>query len=178
MDLRRLRWEEWLAAAFGAVLFASLFLPWYRAQVNRTDFTAWQAFGALDVLLAAVALIAIALAVMATIHPTAAVPIAMASMLTLSGLLATALTISRIVTPPDSTPHVIALGRGTAHNVSHTLSLRPGAWVGLAACALLTAVAVTAMRDEGYPQAVREATSLDIETRPAPPVEGGTQGAA
>ena len=96
MDARRLRWEEWLAGLSGAVLFASLFLPWYRSEVNQVDYTAWQSFGSLDVLLAAVGLIGVALVIVTAVHPTAAVPIAMASLLALSGLLATALTISRL----------------------------------------------------------------------------------
>jgi len=49
MDLRRLRAGEWVAAAAGALLIVSLFLPWYEA--GRFDVSAWEAFAVVDVLL-------------------------------------------------------------------------------------------------------------------------------
>jgi hypothetical protein len=178
VDLRRLRIEEWLTGIAGAVLFIALFLPWYRSQVTGARYTAWQAFGSLDVVLAFVALLAIVVALVTAAHPTAAVPMAGASLLALVGLPATALAISRVVTPPSLGPPVETLSGAPTRHVAHGVALEYGVWIGLGGVVIATVAALLSMRDERFPDAIREATPLDIEKLPAPPREGGAEGAA
>jgi hypothetical protein len=166
---------EWAAGIAGGVLLGSLFLPWYgygfSSGPTRT-FDAWQAFGAIDVLLAVVALMAIALAVITAIHPTAAVPIALASLLGLVGLVATGLVVYRVISPPDIEVLVLAsVKRPTGYIPVHE-TREVGLWMGLAACVGATVAGLYAMRDEGFPHAVRAARRVEVETLPAPPAEG------
>jgi hypothetical protein len=178
VDLRRLRFEEWLAGASGVVLLVALFLPWYRYSALRVTSTGWEAFGFLDVLLAAVACMAIALALMAAIHPTAAVPMALTSLLGLVGLVATAWLAVWIASPPSLDRTVQSLtGRSTSVQSADGVRLA-GVWIGLAGCVAATVAALVAMRDERYTRAVRDTSRLEIETRPAPPREGGAEGSA
>jgi hypothetical protein len=178
VDVRRLRIQEWLIGIAGIVLFVALFLPWYRSQVTGAKFTAWQAFGSLDVLLAFVAILAIAVALVTAVHPTAAVPMAGASLVALVGLPATALAISRVVTPPSLSSPVENLSGAPTGHVAHGVALEYGVWIGLGGVVLATVAALLSMRDERFPDAIREATPLDVEKLPAPPREGGAEGAA
>ena len=160
MDLRRLRFEEWLVGLSGVLLLVALFLPWHRyAQLGVTH-SGWEAFGGLDVVLTVVACAAIGLALMTAIHPTAAVPIALTSLLGLVGLVATVWLVIEVASPPSGA------------------STEAGAWLGLAGCLGATIGALIGMRDERYPRAVAEGAHIEIETRPAPPREGGAEGSA
>ena len=85
-----------LAGVSGGVLLVALFLPWYRFGKSGPDYTGWESFSALDVLLAVVAAMAIGLALMTAVQPTAAVSIALASLLALVGLVASGLTAARV----------------------------------------------------------------------------------
>ena len=78
VDLRRLREGDWIIGGSGLVLLIALFLPWYEPGAS-----AWEAFTILDVLLAAGALAAIAVAIVAAAHATPAVPLTMESLVTL-----------------------------------------------------------------------------------------------
>jgi hypothetical protein len=61
LDLSRLRRNEWIGFGFGILLFVSLFLPWFvtdagsNASINGLtgEFTAFETYGILDVLLIA-----------------------------------------------------------------------------------------------------------------------------
>jgi len=150
VDLRRLRVEEWLAGALGAVLVASLFLHWYGTG------DAWESFRTLDVLLTVVGLMGIAIAVLAAAHRSPAVPTALATLLGLVGLVVTALLVYRTASPPVHA----GSGRGV------------GLWVGLFACAGATLCALVASHDQRSPRVVRESTRIEPETLPAPPREG------
>lgn len=172
MDPKRLRVEEWVAGVAGVVLLVSMFLPWYRyARIDATR-DAWQAFGALDVVLAIVAVLAIAAAVMSAIHPTAAVPIALTSLLALIGLVASAWLVVRTASPPSlDLPVRNLLGRtSSVHSVDG--AREAGVWIGLAACLGATTAALVGMRDQRYARAVRDGTQLEVETMAAPPAEG------
>jgi hypothetical protein len=59
MDLRRLRLGEWIAAISGFVLIASLFLPW-ETGADGGELNGWQSLAAVDVLLTALGVAAIA----------------------------------------------------------------------------------------------------------------------
>jgi hypothetical protein len=153
VDLRRLRVQEWIAGASGAVLVASLFLDWYGA--GSKTWTAWQSFGTLDVVLAFAGLMAIALAAVAVAHRTQAVPLAIGSLLVLVGVVASAWLAFRVASPPDVVTHREA-----------------GLWIGLVSCLALTAGALLSIRDERFPRSVVEAARVDSTTLPAPPREG------
>ena len=178
MDLRRLRFEEWLTGVSGVVLLVALFLPWYRYARLDVSHSGWEAFAALDVVLAVVACMAIALAVMTAVHPTAAVPIALASLLGIVGLVATAWLTVRVASPPTLDRTVPDLTGKTTSVGSLGGSREYGLWIGLAGCLGATIGAWIAMRDERFPRAVIEASRPEIETRPAPPREGGAAGPA
>ena len=84
MDLRRLRAGEWIAAASGGALLASLFLPWYDG--GAADLSGWEALGAIDVVVALVAAAAIALLVVTATQGVPAVPVMMDALVTLAGI--------------------------------------------------------------------------------------------
>ena len=65
MDLRRLRAGEWIAGISGLVLLVALFLPWYGDDAGSR--TGWESLGALDVVLALVALSALAIPVVTAV---------------------------------------------------------------------------------------------------------------
>jgi hypothetical protein len=165
------RFGEGLAGLSGAVLLVSLFLPWDGVSGARTV-DAWQAFAAIDVLLAVVAAMAIALAVLTSLHPTAAVPTATASLLSLLGLVATGLLVYRAISPPDFGVSLHAVvKRPTGYLAFHT-TREAGLWIGLAGCAGATLGAAYAMRDERSPRGVVEAARVEVPRFPAPPPDG------
>ena len=155
MDIRRLRLQEWVAGALGVVLLGSTFLDWYGS--GRAGRNAWEAFGALDVMLSVVGLIAVALAVVTVVHGTQAVPVAIGSLLVLVGLVASVWVTIRAASPPDG------LGRDA------------GAWIGLGACLGVTISALASIRDQRFPRPVREAASVEAPIHPAPPRDGAGQ---
>src|SRR3954447_16651412 len=100
MDLRRLRAGEWIAALSGVLLLVALFVPWYeRGPVacialagvkcpNPDQFTGWESFAVIDVVLALVALYALAVWGVTATQPTGAIGIAMDAILALLGIVA------------------------------------------------------------------------------------------
>jgi len=129
MDLRRLRAGEWIAAASGAALLASLFLPWYGGA--EETFSAWESLAALDVLLALVASAGVLLLIVTATQVVPAVPIALSAFVVLAGLFGVVLVVIRLISVPDE-----ALGREW------------GVWLALAGAAGIVAGASLAMRDE------------------------------
>jgi hypothetical protein len=140
MDLRRLRAGEWIAGISGLVLFVSLFLPWYADDAGSR--TGWESLGALDVVLAVVALSALAIPIVTVLHRVPAVPLAHQSLTTLVGGLAILLVVIRVLNMPDW-----AVGREW------------GLWVALAATLGVVAGALLAMRDE---RLTREGRHTDL----------------
>ena len=129
MDLRRLRAGEWAAAASGAVLLVSLFLPWYGS--GDDTLTAWQSLAFIDVLLAIAALSGLALPVVTATQRVPAVPIALSAFVTIAGMLAVVLVVTRIASLPDG-----ADGREW------------GVWLALAGAFGVLAGGAFSMRDE------------------------------
>jgi carbon starvation protein CstA len=172
VDLRRLRLQEWLVGAFGVVLLASMFLHWYgRSGSSRS---AWQAFAAIDVLLAIVGLMAVALALAAATQRAQAVPTAIGSALLPVATVVTALVVYRAASPP----HVAGPPGGprpTGYVPSGGTGREIGLWIGLAACVGIVAAAYAAIRDERFPEAVRETGRVHVETLPTPPRTGAGQ---
>jgi hypothetical protein len=144
MDLRRLRAGEWVAAASGVALLASLFLPWY----GPADVSGWEALGAIDVLLALVAAGGVLLAVVTAAQGVPAVPIALSTLVLIAGLVAVLLVLFRVADLPDG-----AGGREWA------------LWLGLAGAAGIVVGAAVAMRDERLSPPGRH---TDLTGRPAP----------
>jgi hypothetical protein len=147
MDLRRLRAGEWIAAVSGAVLFVSLFLPWYEA--GGENVTAWEALAAVDVALALVAVVGMALLPVTGSQRVPAVPIAFSAFVALAGLVGLLLALVRVAGVPDG-----ADGRAWA------------LWLGLVAALGVTAGGALAMRDERLSPSGRH---TDLTGRPVPP---------
>ncbi|MBA3262912.1 MAG: hypothetical protein H0T69_10685 [Thermoleophilaceae bacterium] len=148
MDLRRLRAGEWLAAASGVALLASLFLPWY----GPASVSGWESLAAIDVLLAFVAAAGVLLAIVTAAQSVPAVPIALSTLVVIAGLVGLVLVLFRVIDLPDG-----AIGRDWA------------LWLGLAGAAGIVAGAALAMRDERLSMPGR---NTDLTGRPAsPPAE-------
>jgi hypothetical protein len=147
MDLRRLRAGEWIAAASGAALMASLFLPWYGGA--EETLSAWESLAALDVLLAFVAATGVLLLIVTAAQGVPAVPIALSVFVVLAGLFGVVLVLIRLASVPGE-----GLGREW------------GVWLALAGAAGLVAGAALAMRDERLAPPGRHS---DITGRPTTP---------
>jgi len=170
MDLRRLRIGELVAGASGAVLAASLFLPWYEqtrvnpsarapAEETSTAFTAWEAFAVIDVLLAIGAILGVGLLVVTATQRTASIPIAADALLTIVGSMLALVAVARVLNLPsdvDSGSSIVDAGR------------EPAAWLGLLAAIGVPLGATLAMRDERLSDPARptDATGVPIAARP------------
>jgi hypothetical protein len=180
MDLRRLRAGEWIAGLMGLVLLVSLFLPWYRGGPTSAPpkgwaayapldnggaaLTGWQSLGALDVVLALVALSALAIPVVTAFHRVPALPLAHQTLTTLAGMVAVLLVLIRVANMPD-----------------WATDREWGLWVALAATLGVAAGCLLAMRDERLTSdgshtdltGVPVAQKLEVETLPPPRPEAG-----
>ena len=153
MNPRRLRIGEWLVGLGGVALLAVMFLDWYEA--GDAGLNAWQALSVADIVLAVLATMAVATAVMAAVHDTPAVSLALASLTLLVGLVAIVYVALRSLTTPD-----VAGGDS---------SLALGGWLGIAATLLVNAGALASMRDERFPRGAR----IEVPVETLPPPEGG-----
>jgi hypothetical protein len=144
MDPRRLRAGEVVAALAGGALLASLFLPWY-----GDDLSGWGVLAVIDVLLALVAVLALALAPVTAAQRAPAVSLAVAVLVTIAGALAALLVVFRAIALPDG-----ADGREW------------GLWLALAGTLGVVAGGCLAMADE---RLSRPGRHTDASGRPAPP---------
>ena len=135
VDPRRLHAGEWLAAAGGALLLASLFLAWFAGTGSRASVTGWQAFAAVDVVLALVGACALALAAVTAAWLGPGLPVAMTVLTAVAGSAGVLLVAVRLLDEPG--PDVL-------------LAPRAGAWVGLAG-----ALAIVGGRARGAARRVR-----------------------
>jgi hypothetical protein len=173
--MSRLRPADVLAGIGGVVLLGSLFLKWYGFDASAlTDrhvvpvaisqfagraarslaaavpsLTAWQAFSIIDVLLAAIALLAIALPIVTALARGPAKPVAFAVLTSVFGLLAVLLVLFRLVDQPGN---------------DQLVAVKAGAYVGLAGALLTFAGGWLALADERTPGAVPP----QVPRRPAP----------
>jgi hypothetical protein len=115
VDLRRLRFGEWLALAGGIALIVSLFLPWYDGR------TGYEAMTVIDIALTLIALLAISLGVLQATQDVPAKPVAFAVLSVLFGALAVLLVVFRLIDAP-----------------ADGLEVRPAAWLGLVAAVAIT----------------------------------------
>ena len=118
--MRRVRAGELVAGAAGVVLLASMFLSWYSVNGRDDTLTAWGAFSVVDILLALVALLGIALALSQIVGRGPALPVGLGVITTTLGLAATLLVLYRILNQPGP---------------NEAIGVSTGAWVGLVAFA-------------------------------------------
>jgi hypothetical protein len=141
--MRRQRGGDRLAGAGGVALLVALSLDWYSGA------SAWQAFSVLDVVLALLALVPLALVVLQATRESPSLPVAFSLLTTVGGALATLLILYRIVDQPGPNDRV---------------GVELGAWVGLAAAGVTAAGGWLSLRTEAIPGARRP----PIEDLPAP----------
>src|SRR4051795_13729206 len=142
-----------------------MFLEWYAAggttKVAGRDitisvgFTAWEAFGITDILLALAALIAIGLAVLPAPRRSPALPVAVSVITATTGILATLLVLYRILNQPGPN-EFIEVKLPALFGFVCALAIAAGGW--------------HSMRDEEW-----EGADLPVDVHPAPPAEGRSQ---
>ena len=147
MDLRRSRPADWPAGLGGAALLVSLFLPWY----GEPSATGWESFAVLDVILAALALVGIALTLASLTQRTTAVPIAFAAFSILAGIIAALLVLIRLLNLPGD-----ADGREIGPFIALVAAL--GVFLG----------GYAASRDQRITGDTRTLDQEDVRTVPAP----------
>jgi hypothetical protein len=154
--MARVRAGEWVAGAAAAALLAALFLDWYSVPLppvgGRTlelAVSGWQAFDVIDVVLALLALVPLALVLTQATRESPSVPVAFSVLATIAGALAALLVLYRIVNQPGPNEFV---------------DVEPGAWIGFAAAVAITAGGWLSMRAEAVPGVPLP----DIEDLPAP----------
>jgi len=169
VDVRRLRAGEWIAGLSGAALVVALFLPWYGTSGASFTANAWDALAVNDVVLLLVALFAVGLWAAAATQRTAAVPVALASLTTLLGLVALVLVVIRLISVPDLGSGIVGPHFGRIEGSGGT-TREVGIWLALAASAGILLGAFRAMGDEHTPRAA--AASIDVTPLPPPRPEG------
>ena len=118
--MRRVRAGDVVAGVSGVLLLVSTFLNWYTVSGRDDGLTAWAAFGVVDLLVALVALLGIALAVSQVVGRGPALPVALGVITTTLALAGTLLVLYRILNQPGP---------------NEAIGVSIGAWIGLVACA-------------------------------------------
>jgi hypothetical protein len=162
-----MRRAEPVAGLGGVVLAVSLFLTWYEfvpPPVDRPpagsevlgfvdtytgDFTttAWQSFAVIDVVLAVIALLAIAVPVVSVAAKGPAKPIGLEVIASVTGMIGVLLVALRLLDAPDT-----------------NLELHAGAWLALAGAIIAWVGSWLSMRDDSTPGAA----APDVPLRPVP----------
>jgi hypothetical protein len=142
MDLARLRFGDWVMAFGGVAVLVLMLADWYSVPAlgEQIGFNAWESFAVNDVILALAAVMALTAVVLTATQPTAAVPLALASLTTLVAFLGLLLVVIRLIWPPDLTDGVLDVSR------------EGGAWLGLVASSVLLTGCLASIRDERTPQ--------------------------
>ena len=141
--MRRLRAGEWIAGAGGVALLAVMFTGWYSGA------SAWEALSVLDVVLALLAIVPLALVALQATRTSPSLPVAFSVLTTVGGAIAALLILYRIVNQPGP---------------NDAVDVDPGAWLGLAAAAITAAGGWGSMRAEAIPGAIVP----PVEDLPAP----------
>jgi hypothetical protein len=116
--MRRVRSGDLMGAGGAVALLVITFLDWYAS--GGDGLTAWQAFGFIDLLLAAVVFLALALLAVQIVGRGPAFPVALGVLSSTLTLLALLLVAYRIVNQPGP---------------NDLVEMRAGAWLGLLATA-------------------------------------------
>jgi carbon starvation protein CstA len=128
--MRRVRAGELVAGGAGVVLLAAMFLSWYSIRGRDDSLTAWSAFSVVDILLAVVALLGIALAVSEVVGRGPSLPVALAVITTTLALAGTLLLAYRIVNQPGPND-LISVEAGAYVGLLASLGVFLGAWLSL-----------------------------------------------
>ena len=128
--MRRVRAGELVAGAAGVVLLASMFLSWYSVSGRDDSLTAWAAFSVVDVLLAVVALLGVALALSEVVGRGPALPVAIGVVTTTLALAGTLLALYRILNQPGPND-LISVEPGAYLGLLASLGVFLGAWLSL-----------------------------------------------
>jgi heme A synthase len=147
--MRRVRAGELVAGGAGLVLLAAMFLNWYSIRGRDDSLTAWSAFSVVDILLAVVALLGIALAVSEVVGRGPSLPVALAVITTTLALAGTLLLAYRIVNQPGP---------------NDVVEVEAGAWLGFVAAIVIASGGWRSMHIEP----VAGAPLPPIEDLPAP----------
>ena len=131
--MRRVRTGEVSAGAGAVVLLVSTFLTWYSPRTRADDLNAWQAFSVLDLLLAVVIALGLALAATQVVGRGPALPVAIEVATATLALVATILVAYRIVNQPGP---------------NDALTVGAGAWLGLVSVAAVALGAWRSLADE------------------------------
>jgi len=153
-----MRPADLLTGAAGALLLGALFLRWYAVVVPvatggarvQLNLTGWQSLSVIDVVLAVVALLAIALPLAQILRDSPAAAVAVGDVTAAAGIVAVVLIVFRIVDQPGSNRFVDVQG---------------GAWIALVAALALLAGAWWSLATETLPGA----RPPRLARRPAPP---------
>lgn len=159
IEPRRLRAGEALAGLAGVGMVVFLFLPWYGVGalpsygVAGRAVSGWQALSVIDIVLAIIAALAIALAVVTATQRSPALPVVLATLTWPLGMVATILVVVRLIARPGPNAMV---------------SDRYGAYLALVAALGIAYGAFLAMREEAptWGEAARR------RRRPAAPTGG------
>jgi hypothetical protein len=143
VELRRVRSNEWLAAGFGVLLVASLFLDWYTGE------TGWESFAVTDVILAIAGLLGVALWIGTATQRTPAVQQSVAALTCPVALLGSILAVVHLFTVPGDG------GR------------EAGVWVGVVAVLGLLVSAWRSMGDQSFPATVTPQPDVAVLPTPA-----------
>ena len=156
MSANRPRAGEAVTAICGVALLVVMLLDWYRtggAPGGAPEgLSAWQAFGALDVILALIAVLAISPAVLSATRRSPALPIAASVITSALAIVAVIAVLYRILDQPG--PNALVETRlGAFLGFVSTLGIAAGSW--------------SAMSHDDVPLSERDLAA--VETRPAPP---------
>ena len=150
--MRRLRLGELLAGGGALALLVATFLDWYTPGEGGEGLSAWSAFTVVDLLLAVVVALGLAVLTFQVMGRGPALPVALEVVTTTLALAATLLVLYRILNQP---------GSNDAFDVS------AGAWLGLVAVATVFWGSWRALSDERSRPADPHAP--EPERRPLPP---------
>ena len=143
MELRRVRSNEWLAAGFGVLLIASLFLDWY------TGATGWESFAVTDVLLAVAGLFGIGLWIGTATQRAPAVQQSMAALTAPLAFVSSIVTVIHLLSVPGDG------GR------------EAGVYIGTVAVLGLLVSAWRSMGDQSFPASVTPQPEVAVLPTPA-----------
>jgi hypothetical protein len=148
VDLDRVRFGDWVMGFGGVAVLGVMLIDWYSIpalslgdqSIGSVGFNAWESFAVNDVIFFIAAVMALAAFVLTATQPTAAVPLALASLTTLVALVSFVLVVIRLIWTPDVTDGVFDAER------------EAGAWLGLVAVSILAVGCLASIRDERLPR--------------------------
>jgi hypothetical protein len=129
VHLSRLRAGEWLAAVAGIFLIVTLFLPWYD-DAMRNPVTGFEALTVIDILLALLAVLALALPVLQATQVAPNKPVGTAVLTVVFGAVGVLLVLFRLIDAPTDG---FAVETGAWLTLLATITVVAAGWWSLAA---------------------------------------------